>query len=609
MNRYRKIVIFLRILILILLIFYITLKVYNHKINNYKSDFYNNFSKMLFENTIKSYNTHTTDILNELFDGRITVLNIYNINNINYLHNLKLIKQLKEQFININIIDVFLKDDSDILSNDIFGLIEDVNESFILQHNIDRPAIAMSSKLFEDYFNIKNIENKIILLDNFNNVKYIEHSNNIKIDSFIEKIETVSKHNKSIYNSFIGVDIEAINNKFGKDIIINNNNKNDNFTTNTDRDFIKHFKKFILIDKITDYEFPAFVMLDDNNIIITKLNGDILYTIDTSNYCEISGLKYINDELYITDICSGSINKINFKEQKIETIIKSKKLFGISDVELLDKSKLLISKKTEDGIGIFDIKQNTYNNLSNVINFEYKIGRVNRIVYKYNKYYYFDIDSNILYSYDYKTNTNKEEINLNQFENIVISQEIDNFYIHSKNNIYFLDSANYRILHYNDNKITEQSFQDLSYPPNDLLIYRNIYYILLDNAIQIVNLYNNDNHTMNFYFSNNRQNFFDINTINVNQFEQKQFTLKTNTLKINDIINDINIIPYSPSFLIVFEKNNNIIKPLKLFNYNSLVTDININVEKNKTYIIYGNMYYNTDNNIKIKNINFSISQ
>ena len=486
MNRYRKIVIFLRILILILLIFYVTLKVYNHKINNYKSDFYNNFSKMLFENTIKSYNTHTTDILNELFDGRITVLNIYNINNINYLHNLKLIKQLKEQFININVIDIFLKDDSDILSNDIFGLIEDVNESFILQHNIDRPAIAMSSKLFEDYFNIKNIENKIILLDNFNNVKYIEHSNNIKIDSFIEKIETVSKHNKSIYNSFIGVDIEAINNKFGKDIIINNN-KNDNFTTNTDRDFIKHFKKFILIDKITDYEFPAFVMLDDNNIIITKLNGDILYTIDTSNHCEISGLKYINDELYITDICSGSINKINFKEQKIETIIKSKKLFGISDVELLDKSKLLISKKTEDGIGIFDIKQNTYNNLSNVINFEYKIGRVNRIVYKYNKYYYFDIDSNILYSYDYTTNTNKEEINLNQFENIVISQEIDNFYIHSKNNIYFLDTANYRILHYNDNKITEQSFQDLPYPPNDLLIYRNIYYILLDNAIQIVN--------------------------------------------------------------------------------------------------------------------------
>ena len=114
---------------------------------------------------------------------------------------------------------------------------------------------------------------------------------------------------------------------------------------------------------------------------------------------------------------------------------------------------------------------------------------------------------------------------------------------------------------------------------------------------------------MNVCFSNNRQNFFDINTINVNQFEQKQFTLKTNTLKINDIINDINIIPYSPSFLIVFEKNNNIIKPLKLFNYNSLVTDININVEKNKTYIIYGNMYYNTDNNIKIKNINFSISQ
>lgn len=604
MNKYRKIVIFLRILILILLVFFVTLKVYNHKINNYKSDFYNNFSKMLFENTIKTYNTNTADIINELFDGRITILNVYNINNINYLHNLKLAKQLKEKFVNINIVDVFLKDDSDILSNDIFGLIEDVNEIFIAQNNIDRPVIMMSSKLFEDYFKIKNIENKIIILDSFNNIKHIEYSN-ANINSIVEKIDTISKNNKAVYNSFVGVNIEVFNNKS-----TNNVKDGDNYIANTDEDFIKHFKKFILIDKFTDYEFPAFAMLDDNNnIIITKLNGDILYSINGNNHCKISGLKYIRNDLFITDMCNSSLSKINFKEQKIETVIRSKKLFGISDIELLDKSKLLISKKTEDGIGIFDIEENTYNNLSNLVNFEYKVGKVNRIIYKYNKYYYFDIDSNILYSYDYETNTNKEEINLNQFENIVISQEIDNFYIHSKNNIYFLDSANYRILHYNDNKLTEKSFHDLSYPPNDLLIYRNIHYILLDNAIQVINLYNNSNNTMHFYFSNNRQNFFDINTIKIDQLQQRKITLKSNTLKINDAINDINIIPYSPSFLVVFEKQNNTIKPIKLFNYNSLVADTNINIENGKKYIIYGNMYYNADNNIKIKNINFSISQ
>ena len=114
---------------------------------------------------------------------------------------------------------------------------------------------------------------------------------------------------------------------------------------------------------------------------------------------------------------------------------------------------------------------------------------------------------------------------------------------------------------------------------------------------------------MNFYFSNNRQNFFDINTIKINQLQQRKITSKTNTIKISDVINDINIIPYSPSFLVVFEKQNNTIKPIKLFNYNSLVADTNINIENGKKYIIYGNMYYNTDNNIKIKNINFSISQ
>lgn len=586
-NNYKKIIVFLRILILILIVLLILLKKEKRELINFKSKFYNNFKMMSLENTLKTYNS-SNNIKSDIFNGKITILNVYDINNVNYLFNLKLSKNIKKHFEDVNIIDIFIKNENDVINDQIFDLIEDKNEDFISKNNINRPVVLLSKSMFEQYFNLSNIENKIIILDELGNIKNIE-KNDITFEELSNKIIEISEKKKKIYKKQ-QIEYENI--------------------LDVDNNFIKKFNKFILIENFKHYDFPVFAILDDNNnIIITKINGDILYNINNTNSCKISSIKYIKKELYISDMCNYSISKINFDEQKIETVIQNKELFGISDFEFLNNNELLISKQLENGIGIFNISKNSYNSLDNILNFEYVVGKVSKIVYKYNKYYYFDVSNNILYSYNNKIN--KEEINLNEDENIIILDELDNFYINSKNNIYFMDNKNHRILHYNDGLLYEKNFKNFLTFPNDLLIYKNIYYVLSNNNVQVVNVYNNNHYNLDLYFSNNRQSFFNIpDNINIDVLNQKQFSLKNNNqLKINDIINDISIIPYSPSFIIVFEKNNNDITPIKIFYYNSLIDNDTINFESNKDYMIYGKIYYNNteDNQIKIKNINIFI--
>lgn len=591
MNNFKKIVVFLRILILVLILIIVGIKIKKHNIVSYKSDFFKSFSKMCFENTVKTYKS-ANNIMDDIFNGKVTILNVYSINNINYLNNLKISKYLEQNFSNINIVDIFIKDNRDFISDDLLELIEDKNDEFMNKYQINRPALVVSSDMFKQYFNFVNMENKIILLDNFGNIKYVEN-NDINVKTLSNKIIEISKEKK--------VNITNKINKINNEVV-------------SDGNFIKHFSKFIMINNFADYDFPVFVILDDNtnNIFVTKINGDILYSITSNKFCQISSIKYINKDLYITDVCNSMISKVNFEQQRIDKFVENEWLFGISDFEFLSDKKLLISKKLDDGIGIFDIENGTYTPLSKLFNFEYKIGKINRITKQNDGYYYFDVSNNILYLYNHKLNINKEEINLNQFDNVIISQEIDNFYIHSKNNIYFMDSQNHRVLHYSHGTMYEKYFKNFLYFPNDLLIYRNIYYVLSNSNIQVMNLYNNSNYNLELYFSNNRQNFFNLyDNVNINQLIQKEFTIKTDTLKINDVINDVNIVPYSPSFIVVFEKQNNTVTPIKMFYYNFLIADSIVNIENGKNYVLYGNIYYNSmdDNSIKIKNINFSISQ
>ena len=583
----------LRLLILFLIIIALTIKSKKNKIIEYKSEFSNAFTKMCQENTIKTYKS-LDNVKDEIFNGKITILNTYSINDINYLYNLKLVDHIKHKLdsSNLNIVDIFLNTDTETNDNSLIDLIEDKNDIFINKHNINRPVLSLSADVFKQYFNLDDITNKVLVLDELGNLKFVEN-NDINIDEFIQKIIDISKNNKKIHKN-----TETLN--------------NDTNSTIDDINFIGKFNKFILIENFNGYDFPIFVIIDDinNNIFITRISGDILYSITDKNFCKISSIKRYKGDLYVSDMCNYSIGKINFKDQKIDIIFKDKQLFGISDFEFLDNNNILISKQLNNGIGIFNTKENSYTSLNETLKTDNFIGSVNRIVHKNGKYYYFDVDNNILYCYDKKNNRTTKIIDLNADKNIMIFDTINNFYVDSKDNIYFMDTQNHRILHYSYGNIYEKYFKNTLYFPNDLIIYKNIHYVLSNNNIQFINTYGGKNRNIELYYSNNRQTFFNLeDIIDLDKLHYKKFTLNSDTINTSNIVNEINIIPYSPSFIMIFEKNKNKVTPVKVFYYNSIINNDGFTIDKNKDYLIYGRLYYNsnTDNCIKIKNVNILI--
>ena len=171
-------------------------------------------------------------------------------------------------------------------------------------------------------------------------------------------------------------------------------------------------------------------------------------------------------------------------------------------------------------------------------------------------------------------------------------------------------TQNHRILHYSYGNIYEKYFKNTLYFPNDLIIYKNIHYVLSNNNIQFINTYGGKNRNIELYYSNNRQTFFNLeDIIDLDKLHYKKFTLNSDTINTSNIVNEINIIPYSPSFIMIFEKNKNKVTPVKVFYYNSIINNDGFTIDKNKDYLIYGRLYYNsnTDNCIKIKNVNILI--
>lgn len=580
-NLFKKI---LRLLILFLIIFIIFIKFKKYKITNFQSDFYKNIYSLTKEDKVKIYNVNNNiKTIDNLLKNKITIVNIYNYDDINYLKNINLFKYIENNYSNIDIFDIVIKNKDIIINDNILNLIDDKIDILIKNNRIKHPVLYVDEYLLEKKLNMYNLKNKIIILDELANIKYILDNkiNTIELDN---KIKNISKQTKYFYKKNINTD-----NKY-----------------NEDSDFINSLDKIIIIEE--NKHSPLFAILDSNSkrILITKINGEIIYNITSKNLCLPTSLKYINKKLYVTDLCDNSIKIINFKKQKIDQFIKNENLFGITDFEFLDKNNLLISKKDNYGIGIFDIKNNIFTPLNEKLNLDYKIGKVNKIIKHTNKYYYFDSTNNILYSFD--NIENKMESNLNEYDNIILYDEIESFYINEKDNVYFLDTKNNKILHKIKNQIFEKNFNSFLYLPNDMLIFKNIIYITSNNIIQKINLYNNKYENINLFFSKNRKIFFDIDENieikNISNINSQNITINNNKFSLNNLIDNINIVPYSPSFLAIFEreKKNKLILNKILF-YDNLINKNKINIENNKEYILYGKIYYNDDNIIKIKNI------
>ena len=516
----------LRILILFTLIFTIYIKYKGKKVLGFESEFYKNFDNLIKENP--NVNCDIKDI----FNGKITIINIYNINDLHYLYNINLSNKLKTVFGNdINIVDIMVKDTDDFISNEILNIVDNKENDFITKYNINRQVLSLTENDMKQYFNINNPINKIIILNEKGEIEYIKN-NNTDYNLLINDIINISKNKKDIYKV---------------------NKENKKFNNIEDKELLQSFTNFALIEDFEKYDLPVFAIVDD----------------------------------------------IDFDNKKVDTFINDNSLFGISDFDFINDEELLISKRLDYGIGIFNIKTKKFESLNTKLGLDYKIGKVNRINRIRNNFYYFDYDNNVLYLYKDKENSIVADLNI--FDDFII-YKIDNFYVNSKNNIYFIDNYNNRILHYHYNKLYEKTFKNNINNPKDLIIYRNINYSLSNNNIQQLNFYDRENKTITPYFSNNTSIFFNINDIKI---DFKEYISSEKIINMNNIIKDINIVPYSPSMIVMFEKKGNEIFPIKIYNYDLLINNEEILIDKE--YILYGNVYYNEDDKIKLKHIDMML--
>jgi thiol-disulfide isomerase/thioredoxin len=96
-----------------------------------------------------------------------------------------------------------------------------------------------------------------------------------------------------------------------------------------------------------------------NNILVTKLNGEVILQIGSKNvgfedgfledvkFNSPSGLLYNDDKLYVADTFNHSLREINFKEKKVRTLVGSGKRGSIIPDEDIKSRSVLLSSPTD----------------------------------------------------------------------------------------------------------------------------------------------------------------------------------------------------------------------------------------------------------------------
>lgn len=551
------------------------LKIKKHKAINYVSELTQNIDIIIKDPSTKTYNFPYINF-SDSYQNKIILLNIYKINDPNFLNSLSIAEYLSNKYQNISIFDFILKENNEEI--DIYSLIEDSIEDFIKKYSISRPVTYTYKNLFSEILNLDDINNKIIVLDGNYNIKKIFDSN-----TDLEKIEDTLK------------DVKVKNISY----VLKNQNKQVFYNQNNYRSLITSMNKMIVLDGFNNFNFPVFAILDSStkNILIVKLDGEILYILDCNSMCLPSGIKYSDNKLFITDSCYSSIRYFDFSTRKFEILFKNPSLTNISDFEFINDNNILVSKSTGSGIGIFNGQE--YTSLNKNLDLNYLIGDVKRIIKYNNKYYYFDENESILYSYNKNKNVKEFDFNEVKFANY---GKIIGFYINSENDIYFLDKINHKILRIYNNKIYEDSFKDNVFSPNDFLIYKNLFFVLSDEYIQMFDIYYDKQSLIIPYCSNNTEYIGDI----LNNFiiSRNLFSIDRENFKIENILGQEKLEILKPSFLMLFKEKNNKFYLQKLIDYR----DINnvLLIDKEVSYI-FGKLYYMQDEKIVVRSIDYKI--
>jgi hypothetical protein len=527
--------------------------------------------KSLLEISLKTFNVEG-GVADRIFNNKITVLNVFEEGNFNSVKIAKNNKELQKIFSEqINVVDLLIKNNNN--GNDILNLLNGGAENFVNKNNVLNPVVYL-----DDSGNFER--NRIYIFDERFSLKAV-FQDNIDLNTIKNIVINISKEKKKLR-------------KLSDDA-------SKSYTPN-DENFIGEFSDFVIVEKNKLYDFSFFVILDstEKKLLFTGLNGKIVNIIDLNEFCLPNRLKTLGNTLYVVDSCKGEIKTISLEDDEntgFTTMVESTFLIGISDFEFIDKNRIFVVKNLENDLGIFDLKEKKYEK------YDYKVGEISNIE-KYNgNLYFFDYDNNAAHMLDKDFKLKKI---LDFSENSPLNG-INKFLLADEKNMYFVNENSNSIYFYDGKMLEERSYDDFLYSPKNMIIYRNIYYILSENFIQSINFFNGTKTNIYLKFSKLFR-YYDVKRVIENEkifLINEDVLAVANNVNLHIIYNDTNYMENSPSFLNVFEiVDENTLNFVKSFFLNTNNAIFNFEGENGKKYLFYGKIFYENDNSdIKIKKV------
>ena len=576
LKKLNKILIFVTLVVLFLDIF---IRVKKYRITNYKSNFYKELNYLIQNKDVKKFNFETIENVNE---NDVVVLNIFGLDGELFTNNLNLSRYLLNKFKNVGIYNIIVEESEEKSSLDLSNLIDDNINEIIYKYNINEPTVYINKSTLDNNKLLANNLNKILILDKVYNKRDIL-VNDIEVDDIVEKINNVTLK-KVLFN---------------KKVV----NKNKKIKENDKDSFVyKNMTKMISLENFNGQNVQMFAILDKNtkNIMIIKPDGEIRYIIDCKSFCSPSNIKYFDNKLYVTDSCNGSIEYFDFNDKKLKVFVKNQNLIGINDFEFMNEDYVLVSKiKPNDSLGIFN--NNIYTSITDLSEKNAGLVAMPKIGKFNDKYYYFDIDNRILYSFDGSGSSIVTQLT-DEYSDKVISD----FYINSDSDIYFLYENSSYVLRYYNKTFSEQPIGNCLFTINDFLISKNLFFKLSDSSLEIIDIYHKVNSKIEPFIDRNTENFGDL-TEHINlydDFDFYEFNKAEETLF--DFIGLTKDMVLKPSFLIFLSENNNSKLVLNKVVYWSDIYN-ETNLSEDIKYVV-GKLYYKDDlGNFRVKYINSKI--
>ncbi|MDA9573475.1 redoxin domain-containing protein [Rickettsiales bacterium] len=474
---------------------------------------------------------------------------------------------------------------------------------------------------------------------------------------FIDPNGNIAKEYSSVINGDqIKSDINGLIKKFRhkiSDKIINIKNKDDNIRNvlnypsrlSYSRDFIHNNKKIPVI----------FISnIGDNNIIVSSLSGKIIQVIGNSQsgfidgsfkearFDKVQGMVFKGNKLYLADSGNNAIRVVDFNDKKVSTLVgngvRGDRLYSLRSIKAKDfklnnpldlaffgsSNNLVIANSGVNQIIEYNIKNKEIKLLAGSGDFDMvdgsdiksSLAQTYDIEVYENKLYFLDSKSSSLRYLDLKGNVvtiigdglNKfgEENNKNhQDKNMQnpTSLTVDD------TGIYIIDNLNNAIRHYNFNSKKIDNYKAMNIKakslefiePTSIIGISDKFYIADSNNHRIIQI-NRTNYNSSLF------NIMPNQKIAKKTFDQLSFN---NNIAINHEVTSDRIIevdikvkkgwkindqgPSFLNFLQIIDSDN--VKLLKLFDWRDIINN-NIDLsslQKNKNYILYGNIYYCQD--------------